>query len=169
MDDVEVLRVGVRHPVHDVLVGWVPDPIEENPELTIRSVINNSMLYQEGWGVGKIKHSLTYSGGLSRSYTRTYAPARRYGFQGFSPYTRPSVIAVAEAVPFIELTQYDVKRLYELKGEIVSRGIKAITSFDMPLFEKRRFQHGALPVASLKQKLPFQEADYRKQFLSLYE
>ena len=39
-------------------------PIEENPELTIRSVINNQMLYQEGWGVGKIKHSLTYSGGL---------------------------------------------------------------------------------------------------------
>ncbi len=38
-------------------------PIEENPELTIRSVINNPMLYQEGWGVGKIKHSLTYSGG----------------------------------------------------------------------------------------------------------
>src|SRR6185437_11505081 len=27
-------------------------PIEENPELTIRSVINNQMLYQEGWGVG---------------------------------------------------------------------------------------------------------------------
>ena len=36
-------------------------PIEENPELTIRSVINNQMLYQEGWGVGKIKHSLTYT------------------------------------------------------------------------------------------------------------
>ena len=53
-------------------------PIEENPELTIRSVVNNQMLYQEGWGVGKIKHSLTYSGGLSRSYTRTYAPAHHY-------------------------------------------------------------------------------------------
>ncbi len=26
-------------------------PIEEDPELTIRSVVNNSMLYQEGWGV----------------------------------------------------------------------------------------------------------------------
>jgi len=42
-------------------------PIEENPELTIRSVVDNLMLYQEGWGVGKIKHSLTYSGGLSRA------------------------------------------------------------------------------------------------------
>ena len=27
-------------------------PIEENPELTIRSVVHNLMLYQEGWGVG---------------------------------------------------------------------------------------------------------------------
>jgi asparagine synthase (glutamine-hydrolysing) len=67
-------------------------PIEENPELTIRSVVDNLMLYQEGWGVGRIKHSLTYSGGLSRSYVRTYAPGQRYGFEGFSPYTRPDVI-----------------------------------------------------------------------------
>ena len=28
-------------------------PIEENPELTIRSVVDNLMLYQEGWGVGR--------------------------------------------------------------------------------------------------------------------
>ena len=41
-------------------------PIEANPELTIRSVLNNTMLYQEGWGVDRIKHSLTYSGGQSR-------------------------------------------------------------------------------------------------------
>ena len=60
-------------------------PIEENTELTIRSVVDNLMLYQEGWGVGRIKHSLTYSGGLSRSYVRTYAPARHSGFEGFSP------------------------------------------------------------------------------------
>jgi asparagine synthase (glutamine-hydrolysing) len=143
-------------------------PIEENPELTIRSVINNPMLYQEGWGVGKIKHSLTYSGGLSRSYTRTYAPGRHFGFHGFSPYLRPSVIAVAEAVPFIELTNYDVPKLYDLKGEIVSRGIRALTGLEMPVFPKRRFQHGALPVAALRQRLPFREAEYRKQFLALY-
>ena len=74
-------------------------PIEQNPELTIRSVLNNPMLYQEGWGVGKIKHSLTYSGGLSRSYSRTYAPAHYFGFRGFSPFTQPSVIAVAEGIP----------------------------------------------------------------------
>jgi len=143
-------------------------PIEENPELTIRSVINNQMLYQEGWGVGKIKHSLTYTGGLSRSYTRTYAPGRHFGFAGFSPYLRPSVIAVAEAIPFIELTEYDVPRLYELKGEIVSRGIRALTGLEMPVFPKRRFQHGALPVDQLREQLPFREAEYRRHFLSLY-
>ncbi|AXC15229.1 hypothetical protein ACPOL_5985 [Acidisarcina polymorpha] len=144
-------------------------PIEENPELTIRSVINNQMLYQEGWGVGKIKHSLTYSGGLSRSYIRTYAPAHHYGFKGFSPYTKPSVIAVAEAVPFIDLTQYDVARLYELKGEIVSRGIAAVTGIKMPTFPKRRFQHGAISIEALNRRLPSQEAEYRKQFLALYQ
>jgi asparagine synthase (glutamine-hydrolysing) len=144
-------------------------PIEENPELTIRSVINNPMLYQEGWGVGKIKHSLTYSGGLSRSYSRTYATGRHHGFLGFSPFTRPSVIAVAEAIPFIDLTKYDVGRLYELKGEIVSRGVKAITGFEMPVFPKRRFQHGAVSEESLHRRLPYLEADYRKQFLSLYQ
>jgi asparagine synthase (glutamine-hydrolysing) len=143
-------------------------PIEENPELTIRSVINNQMLYQEGWGVGKIKHSLTYSGGLSRSYTRTYAPGRHFGFEGFSPYLQPAVIAVAEAVPFIELTNYDVPRLYELKGEIVSRGVAAVTGMKMPVFAKRRFQHGALPEPDLRRHLPFREAEYRKHFLSLY-
>jgi asparagine synthase (glutamine-hydrolysing) len=143
-------------------------PIEANPELTIRSVIHNSMLYQEGWGVGKIKHSLTYSGGLSRSYTRTYAPAVKFGFHGFSPYTRPSVISVAEAIPFIKITDYSVERLYELKGEIVSRGIAAVTGIEMPVFPKRRFQHGAIPESGLQARLPFEEAAYRRQFLSLY-
>jgi asparagine synthase (glutamine-hydrolysing) len=143
-------------------------PIEENPELTIRSVIHNQMLYQEGWGVGKIKHSLTYSGGLSRAYTRTYAPARHFGFEGFSPFLSPSVIEIAEAIPFIELTRYDVPKLYELKGEIVSRGILALTGLKMPVFPKRRFQHGAIPAAVLEERLPLREAEYRKQFLSLY-
>jgi asparagine synthase (glutamine-hydrolysing) len=144
-------------------------PIEENPELTIRSVVNNLMLYHEGWGVGRIKHSLTYSGGLSRSYARTYAPARRFGFDGFSPFTRPAVVEVAEGIPFIELTDYDVSRLYALKGEIVSRGIKALTGLDMPVFEKRRFQHGALPKEKLRSRLPDQEAVYRREFLGLYQ
>ena len=143
-------------------------PIEENPELTIRSVVNNPMLYQEGWGVGKIKHSLTYSGGLSRSYTRTYAPAHHFGFSEFSPYTRPDVIEVAEAIPFIKLTEYSVERLYALKGEIVSRGVAAVTGMKMPVFPKRRFQHGAISEDALRSRLPWQEAEYRRKFLSMY-
>ncbi len=143
-------------------------PIEANPELTIRSVVDNLMLYHEGWGVGKIKHSLTYSGGLSRSYVRTYAPARRYGFKGFSPYTRPAVVDVAEAIPFAELTRYDVPTLYSLKGEIVRRGVEAVTGLDMPAFPKRRFQHGAVPESVLHQRLSGAEATYRQRFLALY-
>jgi len=143
-------------------------PIEENPELTIRSVVNNRMLYQEGWGLGTIKHSLTYSGGLSRSYTRTYAPGHHCGFEGFSPFARPAVIEQAEGIPFIELTQYDVAKLYQLKGEIVGKGVKAVTGFEMPIFPKRRFQHGALPQERFRQRFSGSEPEYRKQFLALY-
>jgi asparagine synthase (glutamine-hydrolysing) len=143
-------------------------PIEENPELTIRSVVNNCMLYQEGWGVGRIKHSLTYSGGLSRAYTRTYAPLQHLGFSGFSPFTRPDVIAVAEGIPFVDLTDYDVKKLYALKGEVVQRGVKAITGRIMPVNEKRRFQHGAVTRERLREHVPDQETVYRKEFLSIY-
>ena len=95
-------------------------PIEENRELTIRSVVNNRMLYQEGWGVESIKHSLTYSGGYSRGCVRSFACAREFGFNSFSPYTRPSVIAVAEAIPFAALTEGSTERLYALKGDIVA-------------------------------------------------
>jgi len=143
-------------------------PIEENPELTIRSVVSNQMLYQEGWGVGRIKHSLTYSGGLSRSYTRTYAPAKYFGFEGFSPFTRPNVIEVAEGIPFTELTGMDVEKLYALKGDIVARGVKAITGMDMPVFPKRRFQHGAVKVENLRQRVPGRELELRRQFLAMY-
>ena len=143
-------------------------PIEENAELTIRSVVDNLMLYQEGWGVNRIKHSLTYSGGLSRSYVRTYAPARKYGFDGFSPYTRPTVIEVAEGIPFAALTQYDVPVLYSLKGDIVRRGVKAITGIDMPVFPKRRFQHGAMPERDMHERIGQDEGALRRSFHALY-
>jgi len=143
-------------------------PIAENPELTIRSVVHNQMLYQEGWGVGRIKHSLTYSGGLSRSYARTYAPAKHFQFEGFSPFTRPNVIEIAEGIPFIALTDYREDQLYALKGEIVSRGVAAITGLKMPIFNKRRFQHGAVAVDRLARHLPAREAELREQFLAIY-
>ena len=135
-------------------------PIESNPELTIRSVLNNLMLYQEGWGVDSIKHSLTYSGGLSRGCTRGYAPAARHGFDCFSPYMLAGVVQVAESVPFIELTAWDHDRLYELKGRVVSW-----TGLRMPVFPKRRFQHGAGPDAS---RLPDDPAVYRRAFHAVF-
>ena len=143
-------------------------PIDENPELTIRSVVDNLMLYQEGWGVGSLKHSDTYSGGQSRSYARTYAPLRACGFSGFSPFTRPRVIAVAEGIPFDALTEGRVEKLYALKGEIVSRGVEAITGLKMPVYPKRRFQHGAGGEDVFARRFPFSEAQYRAAFLSRY-
>ena len=144
-------------------------PIEENPELTIRSVLNNLMLYHEGWGVGKMKHSLTYSGGLSRGYMRTYTTADTLGFRSFSPYTLANVIEIAEGIPFIELTGWDHEKLYDLKGQVVASGVKAITGMDMPVYEKRRFQHGAASGDDLPRHFPEKELDYRKEFLSIYE
>ena len=137
-------------------------PIEENPELTIRSVLNNTMLYQEGWGVGAIKHSLTYSGGQSRGHIRTFAPAKACGFCGFSPYALPNVIDVAEGIPFIELTDWQHDRLYALKGEIVRRGVEAVTGLTMPIFEKRRFQRGAVDDAAFAQIFGQSESEYRE-------
>jgi len=143
-------------------------PIEENSELTIRSVLTNPLLYQEGWGVGTVKHSLTYSGGQSRSSTRTYAPLARYGFEGFSPFTRPAVVEVAEGIPFSSLTDWKPERLYSLKGEIVSRGVAALTGLRMPVFPKRRFQDGAADREVARALRAPRESAYRAEFFSLY-
>jgi asparagine synthase (glutamine-hydrolysing) len=144
-------------------------PIHENPELTIRSVLNNRMLYQEGWGVESLKHSQTYSGGLSRGYVRTYAPARHFGFEGFSPFTSPELIEVAEAIPFIALTDWQNERLYALKGEILARGVKAVTGLSMPVFPKRRFQHGAVREVQFQRAFPRDEYAYRRWYHGRYE
>jgi asparagine synthase (glutamine-hydrolysing) len=144
-------------------------PIEDNPELTIRSVLNNRMLYHEGWGVDKIKHSLTYSGGLSRGYARTYAPAALAGFSVFSPFTLPRLISISEAIPFVALTGYSHERLYRLKGDVVAAGVKAVTGMDMPRFEKRRFQHGAAEGGAFEKLFPVNENVYRREFQAIYE
>jgi len=144
-------------------------PIEENPELTIRSVVNNSMLYQEGWGVDAIKHSLTYSGGQSRGCVRTYAPAQHLGFTGCSPLSRPAVIAVAEAIPFAELTDGSHERLYSLKGEVAGRGVRQVLGREMPIFAKRRFQHGAGDAELFDARFAVPAAEYRRRFLARYQ
>jgi len=117
-------------------------PLEDS-DLTISSVLGNPLLYQEGWGIDAIKHSLTYSGGLSRGYVRTYAPAHRYGFNAFSPYTVRSVIAETLAIPFVQVIGDSAERLATLKHDVVGVGVKAVTGMTMPVFPKRRFQEGA--------------------------
>src|SRR5436309_10382604 len=126
------------------------------------------MLYQEGWGVESLKHSLTYTGGYSRGCVRGYACASRYGFIGFSPYTRPSVISVAEAIPFAELTRGSHERLYALKGEIVRRGVSAVLGIEMPGYPKRRFQHGSATAETAARLFTGDEVRYRRHFLTLH-
>jgi asparagine synthase (glutamine-hydrolysing) len=116
-----------------------------------------------------MKHSITYSGGLSRGYMRTYAPADYLNFTGFSPYTLPNVIEVAEGIPFIEMTGWDHETLYQLKGEIVASGIKTITGFEMPVNLKRRFQHGVADKQTFKNLFPEKDITYRKAFQAIYE
>src|SRR5690606_33641973 len=139
-------------------------PIEDNPELTIRSVLNNTMLYQEGLGVDAVKHSLTYSGGQCRGHVCSWAPARQWEFKGFSTYALPNVIEVAEGIPFIELTDWDHDRLYSLKGEIVRRGVLAVTGIEMPVFPKRRFQHGVASPSEFESLFPKDKLLYRRTF-----
>jgi asparagine synthase (glutamine-hydrolysing) len=142
-------------------------PLEAGGEVTIRSVLSNPLLYQEGWGVGAVKHSLTYTGGLSRSITRSYATAVASGFQPFSPLTRPAVVRAAEGIPFIELTGWDEDRLYRLKGEIVAAGVRAVTGREMPVFPKRRFQDGAAGTGAAA-LAPVPEARYREVLASSF-
>ncbi|MEZ6125181.1 MAG: asparagine synthase C-terminal domain-containing protein [Planctomycetaceae bacterium] len=143
-------------------------PIEENSELTIRSVLNNLMLYHEGWGVNAIKHSLTYSGGQSRGHVRSWAPVRMCGFRGLSPFALPNVIEVSEGIPFIELTDWQHDRLYGLKGEIVRRGVEQVTGLTMPVFEKRRFQQGATVDDTFSELFPGDEQAYRDAFREVF-
>lgn len=146
-------------------------PLEEGAEVTIKSVLSNPLLYHEGWGVDAVKHSLTYSGGLSRGVTRGYAPLAALGFRGFSPFMRKSVVAAAEGIPFVELTDWDVERLYRLKGDIVSAGIAALTGRRMPVFAKRRFQDGAMSASAAAHRsslLPTDEKTYRDLFRAVH-
>jgi len=118
-------------------------PLEDS-DLTLSSILRNPLLYQEGWGVDAIKHSLVHSGGLSRGYVRTCAPAAAAGFEAFSPFTVRSAIAAAAAIPFEQVLDGSVERLYRLKADVVRAGVKAVTGIDMPINPKRRFQDGAL-------------------------
>jgi asparagine synthase (glutamine-hydrolysing) len=46
--------------------------------------------------------------------------------------------------------------------------VRAVTGFDMPVFAKRRFQHGATRPDSLRRRVSASEAELRREFLALY-
>ena len=137
-------------------------PIEENPELTIRSVLGNRMLYQEGWGVDAVKHH-SFTAAVKPG-SRASAPAALLGFSGFSPFAVPDVIEIAEEIPFVALTDWDHEKLYALKGSIVSSGVRQLTGVDMPTYPKQRFQRGAADSATFESVFPSDDQDYRDAF-----
>jgi len=139
-------------------------PLEDS-DLTLSSVLRNPLLYQEGWGVDAIKHSLAYSGGLSRSYVRTFAPAAALGFRAFSPFTVRSVIASAAAIPFEQVLDGRAERLQTLKRDIVCAGIEAVTGIDMPANPKRRFQDGAVA----RPRTRISKAECRRTFSRIWQ
>ncbi len=122
-------------------------PIEENPELTIRSVVNNLMLYQEGWGVGPhqaLADLHRRPEPLLQPHVRARCAATASRASARSPGRRS--IAVAEAIPFAELTALRPRRGSTRSRARSSRAAsRRVTGVDMPVFPKRRFQHGALP------------------------
>jgi asparagine synthase (glutamine-hydrolysing) len=40
---------------------------------------------------------------------------------------------------------------------------------DMPVFPKRRFQHGAVKAETLRKRVPGKELELRRQFLAMYQ
>jgi asparagine synthase (glutamine-hydrolysing) len=102
-------------------------PIEENSELTIRSVVSNPMLYQEGWGVGPAQALADLHGRpepLVHAHVRAAAALR---VRGLLAVHEPEARRGRGGDPFDALTRGDVARLYALKGEVVARGMLAVT------------------------------------------
>jgi asparagine synthase (glutamine-hydrolysing) len=55
-----------------------------------------------------------------------------------------------------------------LKGAVVASGVKQITGFDMPVYPKRRFQHGAVQPDQLKNLLRTSEPAMRRRLQELF-
>jgi hypothetical protein len=125
-------------------------------------------------------------------YLLNYGPNVFYGnngnFPAFEPAyvsaTGPGIMLNPEMFPGpVEVVYQGIKSRYpewkyiidgeggdeNLKGEIVAHGVKSITGLDMPVFQKRRFQHGAASSSVFDNHFPVRENAYRKEFLTQYE
>jgi len=55
-----------------------------------------------------------------------------------------------------------------MRSEIVSRGIRAMLGLEMPIFPKRRFQHGSVSAKQVARLFPRDETRYRRHFETLH-
>jgi asparagine synthase (glutamine-hydrolysing) len=51
---------------------------------------------------------------------------------------------------------------------VTRRGVLSVTGVDMPVFPKRRFQHGAVSEERLASLLPGDEQSYRRRFHAMH-
>jgi asparagine synthase (glutamine-hydrolysing) len=66
------------------------------------------------------------------------------------------------------LTKGSHELLYALKGEIVSRGVRSVLGLQMPVFVKRRFQHGSVSSSQIAHLFPQNEVRYRRHFETIH-
>ena len=106
-------------------------PLEDS-DLTLSSVLRNPLLYQEGWGVDAIKHSLAYSAACRAA---TCAPTRR---RPRSASRRSRRSRCGRSSPrrwrFRSSRSLTACRApATLKQDVVCAGIKAVTGIEMPV------------------------------------
>ena len=53
--------------------------------------------------------------------------------------------------------------------QIAAAGVREITGLDMPVFPKRRFQHGATSVEKLRERITDNESELRSRFQAIYQ
>jgi asparagine synthase (glutamine-hydrolysing) len=73
---------------------------------------------------------------------RTYAPASHSGSRVLAV-QRALCHRAAAAIPFEQVLGGQIERLYTLKQDVVSAGIRSVLGVEMPVNPKRRFQDGA--------------------------
>ena len=105
----------------------------------LEDVLADPLLFLLGYERSKLAFNPVFSSGLSRAYTRTFNPARRYGVIPFSPLVDRRLIDFGQRLP---LAQFDPKHLPALRPEAVRLGVRSTFGLDLPAFPKARFQEG---------------------------